>query len=416
MRNPHPRLRIDADADDAVPPAASRSAPARLRLSQGQGSLRLYRRQGELPGGRLLPHAGQGDGGRAHPPASARHEELQARPRQAVGGVQRRLVRELGDGALHPGRDRGGGQEHEAADRPRPRRHRRGGRRDRRHAGLPAQSDGGDPRPRRPSAALRLGQAAVAAEAQDVKDRARAADGYPAQAPQHAAGRRAAAADVPQAEGAVFRARPGTGRAQLDSGRQSADAPGDRRRRRQGLQDLSHLREGARVNALILAGSRGPADPMAQAAGVSHKALAPVGGVPMLLRVAEALRESGRFQRLYVCIEDASVIFKVPGLEAMHRNRLLETIAAADSPAASVAAALKRIDLAQPLLVTTGDHPLLTPAILERFLDLAPKDCDLAVALAPADVVSAAYPGAIRTFYKLGGKRYSGCNLFLARS
>ena len=170
------------------------------------------------------------------------------------------------------------------------------------------------------------------------------------------------------------------------------------------------------MNALILAGSRGPADPMAQAAGVSHKALAPVGGVPMLLRVAEALRESGRFQRLYVCIEDASVIFKVPGLEAMHRNRLLETIAAADSPAASVAAALKRIDLAQPLLVTTGDHPLLTPAILERFLDLAPKDCDLAVALAPADVVSAAYPGAIRTFYKLGGKRYSGCNLFLARS
>lgn len=170
------------------------------------------------------------------------------------------------------------------------------------------------------------------------------------------------------------------------------------------------------MNALILAGSRGPADPMAQAAGVSHKALAPVGGVPMLLRVAEALRESGRFQRLYVCIEDASVIFKVPGLEAMHRNRLLETIAAADSPAASVAAALKRIDLAQPLLVTTGDHPLLTPAILERFLDLAPKDCDLAVAFAPADVVSAAYPGAIRTFYKLGGKRYSGCNLFLARS
>lgn len=155
---------------------------------------------------------------------------------------------------------------------------------------------------------------------------------------------------------------------------------------------------------------------MAKAAGVSHKALAPVAGIPMLLRVAEALKESGRFQRLYVCIEDPSVIFKVPGLEALHRTRVLETIAAADSPAASVAAALKRIDLARPLLITTADHPLLTPAILERFLELAPVDCDLAVALAPADVVSAAYPGAIRTFYKLGGKRYSGCNLFLVRS
>ena len=77
---------------------------------------------------------------------------------------------------------------------------------------------------------------------------------------------------------------------------------------------------------------------MAKAAGVSHKALAPVAGVPMLLRVAEALQQTGRFQRLYVCIEEASVVFRVPGLEAMHRARLLETIPAADSPAASVAA------------------------------------------------------------------------------
>lgn len=170
------------------------------------------------------------------------------------------------------------------------------------------------------------------------------------------------------------------------------------------------------MNALILAGSRGPDDPMALAAGVSHKALLPVAGTPMLLRVAEALRATAGIERIYVCIEDARVIFQVPGLEAMHRARVLQTLPAAESPAASVAAALQRIDLAQPLLVTTADHPLLTPAILERFLDSAPKDCDLAVALAPADVVAAAYPGAIRTFYRLGGKRFSGCNLFLARS
>ncbi|MFC7554928.1 hypothetical protein ACFQU7_25930 [Pseudoroseomonas wenyumeiae] len=47
------------------------------------------------------------------------------------------------------------------------------------------------------------------------------------------------------------------------------------------------------VTALVLAGSRaGAADPMAMAAGVSHKALLPVGGVPMLARVLEALRDS----------------------------------------------------------------------------------------------------------------------------
>lgn len=170
------------------------------------------------------------------------------------------------------------------------------------------------------------------------------------------------------------------------------------------------------MNALILAGSRGPDDPMAKAAGVSHKALLPVAGVPMLLRVVEALRATQGIEHIYICIEDAGVIFQVPELEALHRARVLEAVPAAESPAASVAAALRRIDLTQPLLVTTGDHPLLTPAILQRFLDSAPTDGDLAVALAPADVVAAAYPGAIRTFYRLGKQRFSGCNLFLVRS
>jgi CTP:molybdopterin cytidylyltransferase MocA len=170
------------------------------------------------------------------------------------------------------------------------------------------------------------------------------------------------------------------------------------------------------VNALILAGSRGPDDPMARAAGVSHKALLPVAGVPMLLRVTEALRATPGIARLYVCIEDAQVVAGIAELETLRRAGIMEVVPAAESPAASVAAVLRRIDLAQPLLVTTGDHPLLTPAILRRFVDAAPKDCDLAVALAPAEVVGAAYPGAVRTFYRLGNRRYSGCNLFLVRS
>ena len=170
------------------------------------------------------------------------------------------------------------------------------------------------------------------------------------------------------------------------------------------------------MNALILAGSRGPDDPMAKAAGVSHKALLPVAGVPMLLRVVETLCATPGIARIYVCIEDEHVVLQVPALEALHRDRTLEILPAADSPATSVAVALHHIDLSRPLLITTGDHPLLTPAILQRFVDNAPRDCDLAVALAPADVVAAAYPGAIRTFYRLGKQRFSGCNLFLVRS
>lgn len=167
------------------------------------------------------------------------------------------------------------------------------------------------------------------------------------------------------------------------------------------------------MNALILAGSRGPDDPMAKAAGVSHKAMIPVAGVPMLLRVIRAVKATAGINRIYVCIERPDI---VRDLAAQHDLAGVESVTANASPAASAATALRHIDLAQPLLITTADHPLLTPAIVQRFVDAAPKDCDLAVALAPSDVVSAAYPGAIRTFYKLGDKRYSGCNLFLART
>ena len=78
--------------------------------------------------------------------------------------------------------------------------------------------------------------------------------------------------------------------------------------------------------------------------------------------------------------------------------------------------AIEAIGASEPLLITTGDHPLLSSAMIDALLAQLPQDCDLAVAVVPADVVAARYPGSIRTFYRLGTRRYSGCNLFLARS
>ena len=44
--------------------------------------------------------------------------------------------------------------------------------------------------------------------------------------------------------------------------------------------------------AIIMAADRNPDDPVTRAAGVSCKALTPVGGIPMVLRVLNALEES----------------------------------------------------------------------------------------------------------------------------
>ena len=87
-----------------------------------------------------------------------------------------------------------------------------------------------------------------------------------------------------------------------------------------------------------------------------------------------------------------------------------------DGPAEAVLATLKA-GAETPLLVTTCDHPLLTPSMVTCLLDGAnARDCDFAVGLATRTVISQAYPQTKRTYLPFGREGYSGCNLFLVRT
>lgn len=167
--------------------------------------------------------------------------------------------------------------------------------------------------------------------------------------------------------------------------------------------------------ALVLAGSRGPEDAVAKAANVSHKALARVAGTAMLERVLAALAGSASIGRVIVQCERGDIADGLPSAEALRAQGRLSALGTSSSPALSVAKALAEIVDPYPLLVTTADHPLLRPDMIEYFIDGARQrrgTHDVAVGLAPASVVLAKYPGALRTFYRLGGERWSGCNLF----
>jgi CTP:molybdopterin cytidylyltransferase MocA len=163
------------------------------------------------------------------------------------------------------------------------------------------------------------------------------------------------------------------------------------------------------IDALILAGSRGPNDPVAALGGVPHKALTPIAGRPMLAFVLDAVRGVPEVERIFICIDAET------DLRAVTNGTAFNRIPPANSPAASVAAALQAIDGDRPLLITTADHPLLTPQIIAHFLSQAPQDADLCVGLAEAEAITKAFPESKRTFYHLAGRGYSGCNLFLAR-
>lgn len=159
--------------------------------------------------------------------------------------------------------------------------------------------------------------------------------------------------------------------------------------------------------ALILAGSRpGRADPVATAEGVPHKAMAEVGGQPILARVIAALQDAG-VERIAVAANETAVVMLATRLGA-------EVLPPAAGPSASVAAAFDR--LGSPLLVTTSDHALLQGDWVRRFVEDTPPEADVSLLLARREVVEAALPGTRRTWLRLADGAWSGCNLFLLRT
>ena len=165
-----------------------------------------------------------------------------------------------------------------------------------------------------------------------------------------------------------------------------------------------------RYTALVMAGTRPGGDPMARAAGVSHKCLLPVDGRPMIQHVIEALLRSSAVGRVAVSIEAPEVL---EGLSFGAEQARIRTLPSAETPSLSVLAAVEALDGSLPLLITTADHPLLQPALVERFCREAEAGgADIAASLAPASVIRTAFPESRRTYLKLRDGHFSGCNLF----
>lgn len=154
--------------------------------------------------------------------------------------------------------------------------------------------------------------------------------------------------------------------------------------------------------AVVLAGSRGPTDPVAQAAGVSHKAFAKVGGMPMIARVLDTLQAAPSIEGTAVVIERTAPELPRPGVRRIDALR---------SPSLSALAAFEAAG--PPVLVTTADHPLLTVEMVEHFLARAREsDVDVLAGVALRQVIEGEGPSALRTYLRFRDGEVSGCNLF----
>jgi len=135
----------------------------------------------------------------------------------------------------------------------------------------------------------------------------------------------------------------------------------------------------AAFTALVLAGRRGPIDTLAQSAGCSHKALVPVEGVPMLVRVIRCLRAVPGIRRIVVSTDDPAALQSLPEIRALFAaDELSFHLATGRSPAGSALGYFQSLPSGEPLLVTTADHPLLTPEMVGHFCTAAARsDADV---------------------------------------
>jgi molybdopterin-guanine dinucleotide biosynthesis protein A len=163
------------------------------------------------------------------------------------------------------------------------------------------------------------------------------------------------------------------------------------------------------ITALVLAGQRPAAEnPLAGVEGCEHKGLLEAGGRPLIARVADALAAAGDIASIKIA---APAEYRSMLTEALAGRERWSFVAASTTPAATILAALDEPWARQGFLVTTCDHALLTPVIVEEFLRGA-RGAEAAAGCVEQAIYQSRFPGSRRTFIKLRDFSFSGANLF----
>lgn len=163
----------------------------------------------------------------------------------------------------------------------------------------------------------------------------------------------------------------------------------------------------------LLAGQRPGQDPLAAEFGQELKALIEVHGRTMLERMLDILPHTPGARRVFVLAQQAERLSDQMGRDWRAAHPRVVFRECGPSISGTLIELMESKDAAYPLLVTTVDNVLLTPAILQHFLDSCRiRDADVIAGLVEARTLLGAYPASKRTWLKFRGGAYSGANLF----
>ncbi|MBH5322754.1 NTP transferase domain-containing protein [Aurantiacibacter sediminis] len=165
------------------------------------------------------------------------------------------------------------------------------------------------------------------------------------------------------------------------------------------------------VTVIVLAAQRtGVTNPLAARAGVSHKALVPICGRPLIEHVMEVLTSSAGVSDIRVVLEPEGQQIVDPALETFRPRGIPITLHNSDANIVeSVLGAIQGED--RPFIVTTADNVLLTKQGLDQARTTLLQS-DGIITLTTRERVWAVHPQGQRGFYDFKDAGYASCNLF----
>ncbi len=163
---------------------------------------------------------------------------------------------------------------------------------------------------------------------------------------------------------------------------------------------------------VVLAGERPGGSAFSRELGLAASVLVDVAGKSSLARVIGTLESSPSVSGGVLCGPEKTVCDRAPEIGDILRESSFEWIPPRTGPSASALAGIEKLGRF-PVLLTAGDHALLTPGIVEDFCSRACRqDADVVFGLAPYARVREAYPESKRTVLRFSDGSWCGTNLF----
>jgi molybdopterin-guanine dinucleotide biosynthesis protein A len=167
--------------------------------------------------------------------------------------------------------------------------------------------------------------------------------------------------------------------------------------------------------AVVLAGERPGGSAFSRELGLPAGVLVDVAGQSALARVLAALTGSTQVDGGILCGPSEEIYRAHPVFRDILAGTGFQWLAPDPGPSASALKGVRHV-ARYPLLLTAGDHALLTPELVDDFCSRARvAEADVVVGLVPYSEVRRAFPESRRTVLKFSDGEFCGSNLFAIR-